>query len=175
MNVGSRYVLDASVFIQAHRTYYSFDICPGFWQALVRQHKANRLYSIDKVREELLRLEDRVARWTKKEAPDTFFKGTADQNVLDEFRAMVNWVQSEEQFTPEAKAEFSSVADGWLVAFAKVNDRVVVTQEEHRPEVRIKIPIPNLCIEFDVEYCNTFDMLNALNEQFVLKTRRKNN
>lgn len=172
MNVGSRFVLDANVFIQAHRTYYSFDICPGFWQALVRQHKANRLCSIDKVREELRTLKDRVARWTKEEAPDTFFKGTADQYVLDAFRAMVNWVQNEAQFTLEAKAGFSSAADGWLVAFAKVNDLVVVTHEGHHPEARTRIPIPNLCIKFKVAYCNTFDMLNALNEQFVLKTRR---
>jgi len=114
MSAGRRFVLDANVFIQAHRTYYSFDICPGFWLALLRQHSAKRVYSIDKVKDELLKLADRVSQWVKEKGTATFFKGTADKTVVDEFRAIVNWVQNESQFTQEAKAGFSSVADGWM-------------------------------------------------------------
>jgi hypothetical protein len=29
------YLLDANVFIQAHRLHYSFDFCPAFWDWLV--------------------------------------------------------------------------------------------------------------------------------------------
>lgn len=28
---GTKYILDANVFIEAHRRYYSFDIAPSFW------------------------------------------------------------------------------------------------------------------------------------------------
>ena len=28
------YLLDANVYIQAHRRYYDFDICPGYWDCL---------------------------------------------------------------------------------------------------------------------------------------------
>ena len=127
MSAGKRYILDANVFIQAHQTYYGFDICPGFWLALTRQHEAKRIFSIDKIRVELLAMSDHLSDWVKNRAPDTFFKGTADKAVSDAFRDMVTWVQGESQFTPEAKAEFSSVADGWLVAYAKANGLVVVT------------------------------------------------
>jgi len=65
--------------------------------------------------------------------------------------------------------------DGWLVAFAKANQMVVVTHEEHAPDVKKKIPIPNACIEFGVDYCNTFEMLDELNERFVLKRRQRGN
>jgi hypothetical protein len=45
-----------------------------------------------------------------------------------------------------------------------------VTHEEYAPEAKRKVPMPNLCIEFDVEYCNTFAMLRELSAQFVLKS-----
>ena len=33
MNTGSPiHVLDANVFVEAHRRYCAFDLCPGFWE-----------------------------------------------------------------------------------------------------------------------------------------------
>jgi hypothetical protein len=49
-----RYVLDANVFIEAHKRYYAFDICPGYWAALIAQHHSGLVCSIDRVRDELL-------------------------------------------------------------------------------------------------------------------------
>lgn len=104
---GSRpYVLDANIFIEAHQRYYGFNICPGFWRALEKQHAEKRLCSIDKVKSELLAAKDRLSDWVQASVPKTFFKGTADKAVIDGFREMVKWVQSESQYTPEAKAEF---------------------------------------------------------------------
>jgi hypothetical protein len=172
MSAAKSYVLDANVFIGAHQVYYSFDTCPGFWHALVRQHQAKRVCSIDKVKAELIGLEDRLKEWVQQTAPSTFFKGTADQNVIDAYVQMVNWVQNQPQFTPDAKAEFATVADGWVVAYAKANGLVVVTHEEYAPDSKKKVPIPNICIEFGVDYCNTFEMLKDLKQQFVLRHRR---
>lgn len=171
MSAARRYALDADVFIEAHKNYYASDICPGFWTALIRQHDAARLCSIDKVKTELKN--EFLKTWVSKTAPKTLFKGTADSNVLEVFGKMVKWVQNEDQFTPTAKAEFSTVADGWLIAFAKVNGLIVVTHEQYAPDAKIKVKIPNVCIEFDVKYCNTFDMLRDLKEQFVLKKRQR--
>ncbi len=171
MSAAKRYALDADVFIEAHKNYYASDICPGFWSALIRQHDASRVCSIDRVKTELKN--EYLKAWISKTAPKTLFKGTADKNVVDLFGRMVNWVQNEGQFTLEAKAEFSSVADGWLIAFAKVNGLTAVTHEQYAPEVKSKVKIPNVCIEFDVKYCNTFEMLRDLKEQFVLKKRQR--
>jgi len=172
MSGGKRYALDANVFIQAHQTYYGFDICPGFWLALVRQLEMKRVCSIDKIKTELLAGKDQLSEWVKEVAPATFFKGTADVTVSGAFRDMVNWVQSESQFTPQAKAEFSSVADGWVVAYAKANSLVVVTHEEFAPDAKKKVPIPNVCVEFEVEHLNTFEMLRDLKVKFGLKKRK---
>ena len=63
---------------------------------------------------------------------------------------------------PYAKTEFASGADGWLIAYAKVNDCVLVTQEVLRPNVKNKVPIPNVCRAFSVPYIDTFEMIRAL-------------
>jgi hypothetical protein len=172
MSAGKRYLLDANVFIQAHKTYFGFDICPGFWLALERQNEAKRIFSIDKIRDELLALDDQLSEWVKNRAPETLFKKTADKAVSAAFREMVNWVQNETQFTAQAKVEFASVADGWVIAYAKANDLVVVTHEELAQGARKKVPIPNVCLEFEVDYCNTFEMLRDLKVQFVLRKEK---
>ena len=172
MSVGKQYVLDANVFIQAHQKYYAFDLCPGFWMALVRKHEVRRVCSIDKIKSELIDLNDHLTKWVKDKVPESFFKGTADRAVTEIFRDVVNWVQNEPQFKSEAKAEFSSKADGWIVAYAKANGLVVVTHEVFAPDAKKKVKIPNVCVEFDVDYCETFEMLRELDIRFVLKKRR---
>jgi len=82
-------------------------------------------------------------------------------------------VHSEAQFAPAARAEFATVADGWVVAFARVNGLIVVTHEDYAPDAKKKVPIPNVCLEFDVEYVNTFEMLEDLKVKFVLSTKRQ--
>jgi hypothetical protein len=31
----TEYLIDSDVLIQAHRSYYAFDICSGFWDAII--------------------------------------------------------------------------------------------------------------------------------------------
>lgn len=171
--MSNRYVLDANAFIEAKDRYYGFDICPGFWTSLISQHNADRVFSIDRIRDELAEQDDEIKDWIDERSPESFFKKTEDQAVVDLFQKMVNWVFSEDQFTDAAKAEFASVADGWLVVYASVNDLVVVTHEEYAPDVKRKVPIPNVCVEFDVEPVNTFEMLRDLGEKFLRNTKRR--
>jgi hypothetical protein len=171
MNEARRFILDSNVFIQAHRTYYAFDICPGFWDALVRQHGAKRLCSIDRIQDELEAINDQLRAWAAESVPAAFFKGTSDKKVVDAFREIANWVQNEPQFSAQAKSQFLGGADGWLIAFAKVNGMVVVSHEGFAPDAINRVPIPNVCIEFDAAFCNTFEMLHEIGEQFVLRHR----
>jgi hypothetical protein len=160
------YVLDANVFVQAHRRHYAFEICPGFWDCLIYQHQATRLISIDRVRDEIL-AGDALEAWVKNSAPKTLFASTADATVVANFAAMVQWVQAEPQFKAEAKTEFAQVADGWLAAYAKAHPHhVVVTHEELRPDAKNRVPLPNVCKQFGVEYIDTFAMLKELKARF---------
>ena len=61
------FVLDANVFMEAHRRYYARDICPGFWACLSDHCKNARLLSIDRVRSEIAD-GDALSAWVE-EAP----------------------------------------------------------------------------------------------------------
>lgn len=45
----SKYIIDANVLMQAHRLYYAFPICPGFWDFVLQQHRAGRIVSLEPV------------------------------------------------------------------------------------------------------------------------------
>lgn len=158
------YVLDSNVFMEAHRRYYALDICPGFWDCLSHHCREPRLISIDRVKDEIYD-GDALAVWVKA-APDELFVSSADQKVVDTFAEMMAWVQGNDQFLPQAKAEFASAADGWVAAYAKEHDAVVVTHEAYIPEARRRVPLPNLCRQFGVAYKDTFLMLRELEVRF---------
>jgi hypothetical protein len=99
--------------------------------------------------------------------PTGFFKTSDSLPIIQQFRKLVAWVQSGEQYKPEAKAEFAKVADGWLIACAQAEGLVLVTDEVYNAGVRKRVPIPNVCRQFQVQYVNTFEMLRELEICFV--------
>lgn len=163
---GSTYVLDANVFIEAARRYYAFDIAPPFWESLV-QHAANRrLQSIDRVKQELERGKDELAAWATSQFNDAF-ASTDEEDVVEAYSKVMNWVQAQDQFSNAAKADFADGADGWLVAYAKTKGYIVVTHEVLDPDIKRKVPIPNVCEVLGVSYVDTFAMLRELGVRFT--------
>ena len=159
------YLLDSNILIEAHRRYYSFDICAGFWHCLLHHHGNNkRLLSIDRVKDEL-QGKDELCRWVKK-APQTFFPSTGYKVIAESYGKIMEWVHGQSQFLSAAKAEFARGADGWLIAYAMINDCMLVTHEVYDANVQKKVKIPNVCRAFDVKIINTFDMLRELDVHF---------
>jgi Domain of unknown function (DUF4411) len=160
------YALDSNVFVEAKRRYYAFDICPGFWKNLLWHQGRGRVSSVDRIKEELDRGGDDLTKWINSVMPEACFAATDDADVIRFFGEMVTWVNAQPQFLQEAKAEFAAGADGWLIAYAKAKDLVLVTQEIALPEARRRVPIPNVCEAFDVAYVDTFDMLRDFETRF---------
>jgi hypothetical protein len=124
MRPSARFLLDANVFIEAHRRYYAFDIWPGYWDALIVHHGSGRLSSIDRVRDELLAQTEALARWAQ-QLPGSFFEATGDPSVTRWFGRLVGWVQAQPRFFLLAKQAFAAGADGWLIAYAKAHGFVI--------------------------------------------------
>lgn len=161
----SIYLLDANVFIEAARRYYAFDIAPPFWEILVH-HAANELlHSIDRVKHELERGKDELASWATNQFNDAF-ASTDEEDVIESYSEIMSWVQAQGQFLDAAKADFATGADGWLVAYAKAKDRIIVTHEQPANDARRKVPIPNVCEAFGVSYVDTFEMMRRLGVRF---------
>lgn len=162
----SRYVLDANVFIEAHKRYYAFDICPGFWEWLSHRSTRSSIVSIDRVKAEIVGYEDALSKWAKDPAREDLFADTTEQAVSDAYKRVIAWVDRNPQFQPQAKNEFAAGADGWLVAYAIAYDAVLVTDEVYNEDVQKAVKIPNVCEEFGVSYMNTFEMLRQLQVRF---------
>ena len=163
------FVLDSNIFIEAKQRYYAFDVCPGFWQALVWQYGQGMILSIDRVKNELVDFDDELKTWTLTTMPDGCFFETDTDPVLDAYREAITWVMAQPQFTDAAKAEFADTgnADAWIVAFAKAVGATIVTHEKSNPHVQRKVPIPNVCDALGVFYADTFEMLRTLETQFL--------
>lgn len=160
------YVLDANVFIEAHRRYYAFDLCPGFWESLLWHQGRGRIRSLDRVKSELERGKDELATWVRSSVPRGCFLSSDDEDITAISSAIFSWVQDEEQYLPQAKAEFAEQADGWLLALAKARQFVLVTHEVLAPEARRTVPLPNVCRAFNVPWVDTFSMLRELETRF---------
>jgi hypothetical protein len=166
MNEGKRiFLLDSNVLITAYRSYYAFDLCPGFWGSIKKGHAEGRIFSTQRVMTELGK-GDALDQWVADELPDGFFLDDATTEVAAEFAPMMSWVQSRD-FLPAAKGKFAGDADGWLVATAKEKAYCVVTHEARQDGAKARVMMPNLCEEFGVNYCNTFEMLRELGCSFT--------
>lgn len=59
-------------------------------------------------------------------------------------------------------------ADTWLIAFAmtKREEYIIVTFEKENNQIKRKIPLPNVCKYFQINYCDLYQMLKNLNFKF---------
>jgi hypothetical protein len=160
------FALDANVFIEAARRYYAFDLAPLFWDSLINQAANGRIRSIDRVKQELERGKDSLADWINKKFSDNF-ASTDDEDIVKCYGEIMKWVKNQDQFSDAAKYDFAGVADGWLVAYAKVKGYWVVTHEIMNIEIKKKVPIPNICKAFNVPFVDTFEMLRSLGVRFA--------
>jgi len=167
MTANTVHLVDANVLIEAKNRYYSFSICPGFWDALVWHAGSGSVCSVDVVKRELLGGSDDLASWVKTVAPAAAFCSTNDADVVAWYRRITNWVLAEPRFTPAAKDEFANSADPWIVAYAGAHGMTLVTQETPEPMSRKKVKIPDVCRQFDVKWMSTFGMLEDLGVAFV--------
>ena len=51
-----------------------------------------------------------------------------------------------------------------------VKKHVIVTMEEHAPQAKKKVPLPNLCLRFGVPYTDTFTILKDTGARLILET-----
>lgn len=155
------YILDSNALMESAKRYYAFDIAPGFWDGLLPHIETGTLVTIDRVCAEIEKGKDELCDWTKANLKPRQAT-TDDQNVIAEFSSMMNWVQANAQFLDSAKAEFASVADGWLMAYASSRNATVVTHEVFVKDIKRKVPIPNVCMQFGIEYIGIFELLRRL-------------
>ena len=158
------YLLDANVFIQAKNLHYGFDFCPAFWEWLVKQNTSKRVFSIDKVADEIAAGDDDLKAWAKKQGTGFFLM--TDANVAAQFGKVSEWANSQ-NYEPVAINTFLQVADYYLVAHALAGKFVIVTHEVPSESTK-RIKLPNVCAGLGLRCMNPYEMLRRENARFVL-------
>lgn len=162
------YLLDTNVLIEAKDRYYQFSFCPGFWDCIKTLHDAGRVFSVNKVGDELAQREDELSAWAKSMGGHFFL--SPDVEVLQALAKVAQWLHSQ-NYDETAIRAFLEKADYYLVSHALAYGHTVVTQEVPADTVR-KIKIPNVCIGVGVPVINTFEMLKHEHARFILARER---
>lgn len=158
------YLLDANVFIAAKNLHYGLDFCPAFWDWLISQNQAGTLFSIEKVGDEVLAVDDELSEWAR-ERRDNFFL-TPSGAVLTAMADVTAWV-TQQEYDAAAVSTFLQVADYYLVAHAFAEKHVVVTHEVPAASIR-KVKIPNVCVGLNIKVMTPYEMLRVEKARFVL-------
>lgn len=87
-------LLDADVFIRARNLHYGFDFCPGFWDWLVEANARDRVFSIEKVGDELKAGDDELSERTNYRSDEFFLPPNPE--VLVALGTVADWVTGQE-------------------------------------------------------------------------------
>ena len=158
-----KYLLDTSVFIEAKKTYYAFDICPGFWNWI---KTSDKLQSVSAVKKEIMNGNDYLKDWVSDNLPISFFL-PHDQKIQKKYAEIAEYVMAlPDDFIMKGKLDFLSGADGWLIAAAKILGCAIITYERYNSQTRKKVLIPNVAEYYQVKCIDVFSVLREMKIQF---------
>jgi hypothetical protein len=159
------YLLDANIFIQGKKLHYGFDFCPAFWDWLDETNAVGTVFSIEKVRDELLAGHDDLSMWAQARGSDFFLP--PDSSTSGSLATVSTWA-SGATYEPAAINTFLQTgADYYLVAQAHALGYIVVSHEIPSNSTK-RIKIPDACIGFGVKVMSPYEMLRVENARFVL-------
>ena len=160
------FLIDTNILITAHKKYYPFDFCPGFWEFVLEQCDRKNIGLIKSVIEEIKDGNDELSEWVK----DNIQKSNIIDNTIPEIQiryarftdALEHKKISKNHSDTEIR-RFLDKADPWLIATALYYGYKVVTNENIVEESSSKVKIPNVCRYFGVDYeTEPFLMLRSL-------------
>jgi hypothetical protein len=85
------YLLDANIFIQAKNLHYGLDFCPAFWEWLIESNAAGKVFSIDKVADEIAAGADQLTDWMNNHAGNLFLD--TDSRTVEKFGQVSTWAE----------------------------------------------------------------------------------
>lgn len=159
----SKFILDTNILISAYRIKYPMDIMPSFWDNLLTEAEKGTFLLIDWVVEEINKGEDELKDWLNDNIDKIQVLNSNNEEVINSYRDIIQHVVDNPQYKERAKEDFSEVADSWIIAHALAHGYTIVTEEVYDRNIKKKIPIPNICRDFNISYITTIDFLRFLN------------
>jgi hypothetical protein len=143
-----------------------------FWNFLEDKAKQGQIASIDKVKIEILKGEDNLSEWFNR-LFEVHCLSTQNSSTFAVYGSIVQHINASNRYSTIAKDEFmqASNADTWLLAHCLSKQKegksiTLVTGEVSNSNIKKRVPIPNVCEDFNINYCNCFELIKALNFRF---------
>jgi len=156
-----KYVFDNNTLTAIFRHYY-YDRFPSFWDKFNHLVEIKEIISVREVRREIeaLSRSDNLEKWVKTN-PD-FFEApiTAELQFITTIYGNKHFQQNLEK---KKLLHGGSFSDPFIIAKAKINNGIVVTQEQYKENAT---KIPNICKHFNIECIDLEGFLNNENWQF---------
>ena len=159
MSSSEKYLLDANVFIEANKDYYRLSFFDAFWEWLIKGNEQGKAFSVNAVYDEIKERQDMVSTWAENNK-SIFIK--QNNESIKQFTTVTNYINGLDKDQSQKDAFLKSTADIELIAHALAdNQYTIVTHEKYieNENKHSKIKIPNVCKSFNLNYFNTFDML----------------
>ncbi len=157
----AKYLIDANVFMTAHRQLYPFDLAPSFWEQLVEK-ASDRIVIIEEIQKEIRKGQDLLVKWYKQECSKFTVLGIPEPDVINAYRMIINSVNVSKRYTRLAKQEFASSADSWLCAYGLASGETIVTLETYDAEIKKRVKIPNICRVFGIQYIDLIQFMREI-------------
>ena len=149
LNRGSlMYVVDSDTLIHLFNHYY-LKRFPSLWSKFDDLIESESIISVSEVFKEIGNHGDRLAEWAKSEKKRTFTNPSPEELAfvpeifkIPHFQQLIN---------RKSLLVGKPVADPFIVARAKIQDRCVITQEKNTPNAA---KIPNVCAHFEIGCVN---------------------
>ena len=124
-------ILDSSAFIEPKDAFYRFSFCPAYWDWILDANRKGAVFSVEKVRDELLAGTDDLGRWAAANSSSLFL--WPDNSMTSALTNIAQWVASRE-FTSAAINQYLGSAHCFLAAhgLAYGFTVVVLVDEAHR-------------------------------------------
>jgi hypothetical protein len=164
--VAKKYIIDSNVFIQGKNFHYQFAFCEGFWDWVHEGFDQGLIYSIGKVRAELLegKKGDESRKWAEDMPAGFFLNDVGDAAVMKEYGECMNWAAGDNHYQPAALTRFADGkrADAFLLAYARAHGHIIVTQELSQPEKKKEVPIPDAAVKIGrIKTMTIYELLRA--------------
>lgn len=158
-----RFLVDANIFITAKNLYYQFSFCQAFWDFLSTMHQKGVIFSIQSVKQEILRNNDPLRDWINT-LPETFFED--HYQSANSYGKLMNYAQGLD-VKQIAKDEFAEQdnADAWLLAHALEKGFTIITHENYNPDAKRRIMIPNVAKDHSIKVITLFEFLEKFSDQ----------
>ena len=162
-----RYLLDSDVLISAKKSWLDPKIAPAFWDWIIEGHNQGYFYSIDKVSDELKEGHKDDFLHIFVIDHESLFLSSDDITCISEYAKLQTWANTiwtlnkKPNNTSKAIEAFASnkKADAFLVAYAKANDFLVVTNERREINSQTNVKLPDAADSCDVKTITLYDLL----------------